>query len=51
MCIKVGSNPFRRYSLLGVARPLWDNPFKCRVNTGGRCLDVAVIAKKADLWP
>ena len=40
-----------RYSLLGVAHPLWDNPFKCRVYTSGRHSEEAVSAKKADMWP
>ena len=51
MCTQVGSSPCRRYSLLGVTHPLWDNPFKCRVCTGGGHSDEAVIAKKADMWP
>ena len=43
----MGSSPCRRLFLLGVAHPLWDNPFGCRVNIGGRCPNEAVIAKKA----
>ena len=35
-----------RYSLLGVAHPLWDNPF-----TNGRGSNEAVIANKANMWP
>ena len=51
MCTYVGSSPCRRYSLLGVAHPLWDNPFRCRVYTGGLRSDEAVIAKRANMWP
>ena len=51
MCTKVESSPCRRYSLLGVSHPLWDNPFRCRVDIGGRCSGEAVIVKKADMWP
>ena len=36
-------------SLLGVAHPSWDNPFKYRVDTGGQRLDEVVIAKRADM--
>ena len=35
MCTLMGSSSGRRYSLLGVAHPLWDNPFRCRVDIGG----------------
>ena len=51
MCTKVESSSYRRYSLQGVAHPLWDNPFRCRVDIGGRRSDEAVIVKKADMWP
>ena len=33
-----------RYSLLGVT-----HPFRCRVDTGGRSSDEAVIVKKVDM--
>ena len=33
ICTLVGSSPCMRYSLLGVAHPSWDNPFKYRVDT------------------
>ena len=38
-----------RYSLLGVAHPLWDNPFRYKVYTGGRCSDEAMSAKKVNM--
>ena len=46
----MGGGPCKRYSLLGVAHPLWDNPFRCRVDIGGRRLDEAVV-NKADMRP
>ena len=51
MCTLVGSSHCRRYSLLGMAYSLWDNPFRCRVYTGGRRSDEVMIAKKIDMWP
>ena len=51
MCPLVGSSPCKRYSLLGVDHPLWDNPFKYRVYTCGQRSNEAVSAKKADMWP
>ena len=47
----MGSSPCKRYSLLGVAHPLWDNPYRYKVDIDGRCSDEAVIVKKADMWP
>ena len=44
-----GSSPCRRLSLLGAAHPLWDIPFKCKVNTGGRRSDETMIVKKSDM--
>ena len=38
-------------SLLGIGHPLWDNPFRCRVDTGERGSDEAGIVKKVDMWP
>ena len=51
MCTKVGSSPCRRYSLLGVTHPLWDNPYRYGVDTGGRRSYEALIVKRADMWP
>ena len=51
MCTSVGSSPCRRYSLLGVAHPSWNNPYRYRVDTDGRRSDEAVIVKKADMEP
>ena len=45
------SSPCKRYSLLGVAHPLWDNPFMCKVYLDGRRSEEAMIAKKGDMWP
>ena len=42
----MGSSPCRKYSLFGVAYPLWDNSFKYRVDTDGQSSDEAVIVKK-----
>ena len=47
----MGSSPCRRYSLLGVAHPSWDNPFKYKVDTDERRSDEVVIKKKANMWP
>ena len=47
----MGSSPCRRYSLLGVAHPLWDNPYRYMVDTSGRRSYEAMIVKKADMWP
>ena len=47
----MGSIPCRRHSLLGVAHPLWEKYFRCRIDTGGRCSSEAIIVKKADMWP
>ena len=51
MCTLEGSSPCRRYFLLGVAHPLWDNLYRYRVDTGGGHSYMAVIVKKADMWP
>ena len=40
-----------RYSLLSVAYPLLDNPYRYKVDTGGQRLDEAMISKRADIWP
>ena len=51
MCIKVGSSPCMRISLLGVAHPVVGPPFRYKECTGRRCSDEAVIMKEADVWP
>ena len=46
----MGSSPCRKFTLLGIAHPLWDPPFKCREYIGGwRSLEVAIV-KKVGLW-
>ena len=47
----VRSSPYRRYSLLGMAHPLWEIYFRCRIDTGGQRSSEAIIVKKADMWP
>ena len=51
MCTYVGSSPCRNYSLLGIAHPVVEPPFRYRECTGRQRSDKAVIIKEADVWP
>ena len=40
----------QKFTLLGIAHPLWDPPFRNREYTDARRSLEAVIVKKAGLW-
>ena len=44
------SSPCRKFTLLGIAHPLWDPHFKYREYTDARRSLEAAVMKKAELW-